>query len=184
MLKKEEEIRDNIMEIVAHLMALSARTAPKSAGIDDIEIVVITGEEKDKLAKKMKDMSKEKERNFIRDAIGVEKASCVILVGVKGGKSLGLNCGACGFVTCEGFKKRERQGGKDYLGPSCAFKLVDLGIAIGSAVKTAGILNADNRVMYRIGTAARKLGYTVSDVVFGIPIASSGKNPFFDRVFK
>jgi len=37
------------------------------------------------------------------------------------------------------------------------FKLLDLGIAIGSAVRTASLLNVDNRIMFRAGTAARKL---------------------------
>ena len=43
------------------------------------------------------------------------------------------------------------------MGPTCIFKALDLGIALGSAVKTASLLNVDNRIMYRIGTAARRL---------------------------
>jgi uncharacterized ferredoxin-like protein len=39
----------------------------------------------------------------------------------------------------------------------CAFKALNLGIALGSAAKTASLLNVDNRVMYRVGSAAMKL---------------------------
>jgi uncharacterized ferredoxin-like protein len=57
-----------------------------------------------------------------------------------------------------------------------------LGIALGSAVKTASYLNVDNRVMYRAGTAAKRLGYLAgSSVVMGIPISASGKSIYFDR---
>jgi uncharacterized ferredoxin-like protein len=60
--------------------------------------------------------------------------------------------------------------------------MLDLGIALSSAVKTAGDLNVDNRIMYRAGTAAKRLGYlSKSNVVMGIPISASGKSIYFDR---
>ena len=61
------------------------------------------------------------------------------------------------------------------------FRLLDLGIALGSAVKTASLLNVDNRIMYRVGALARKMGYTQDDVVMGIPLSAQGKNIYFDR---
>jgi uncharacterized ferredoxin-like protein len=61
-------------------------------------------------------------------------------------------------------------------------KLLDLGIALGSAAKTAMDLNVDNRIMYRIGVAATRLGYLPgSSVVMGIPLSVKGKNIYFDR---
>ena len=42
----------------------------------------------------------------------------------------------------------------DFKGPNCMLRLLDLGIALGSAVKTAQIHNVDNRIMYRAGVAA------------------------------
>jgi uncharacterized ferredoxin-like protein len=56
-----------------------------------------------------------------------------------------------------------------------------MGIALGSAVKTASMLNVDNRIMYRIGTVARETKVVDWDFVMGIPLAASGKNIFFDR---
>ena len=58
---------------------------------------------------------------------------------------------------------------------------MDLGIALGSAVKTAADLNIDNRMMYTIGSAAKALGLLDADVIIGIPLSVSGKNIFFDR---
>jgi uncharacterized ferredoxin-like protein len=57
----------------------------------------------------------------------------------------------------------------------------DLGIALGSAVKTASIHNVDNRIMYRIGVVARKMGLMSSDTIIGVPLSATGKSPFFDR---
>ncbi len=56
-----------------------------------------------------------------------------------------------------------------------------MGIALGSAVKTAGMLNVDNRIMYRAGVVARELGMIDADVVMGIPLAATGKSIYFDR---
>jgi uncharacterized ferredoxin-like protein len=58
---------------------------------------------------------------------------------------------------------------------------VNLGIAIGSAVKTAQILNVDNRVMFSVGVAAQELGLIQADVVYGIPLSATSKNIYFDR---
>ena len=47
--------------------------------------------------------------------------------------------------------------GEDFFGLTCLFKALNLGIALGSAVRTASILNVHNRIMYCVGTAALKL---------------------------
>jgi uncharacterized ferredoxin-like protein len=60
-------------------------------------------------------------------------------------------------------------------------KLLDLGIAVGSAVKTASDMNVDNRIMVTIGRAAIKMGLMKADEVQGIPLSIKGKNIFFDR---
>ena len=68
----------------------------------------------------------------------------------------------------------------DYPGPNCIFKITDLGIATGSAVKCAASHNIDNRVMYTAGVAARRLGLMEDcTVVYGIPLKVSGKDIFF-----
>jgi uncharacterized ferredoxin-like protein len=56
-----------------------------------------------------------------------------------------------------------------------------MGIAIGSAVKTAAMLNVDNRIMYRAGVVARQMGLIDADFVMGIPLSVTGKSIYFDR---
>ena len=57
-----------------------------------------------------------------------------------------------------------------------------LGIAVGSAVRTASLHNVDNRVMYSAGVTALALGLLGDcTVAYGIPLSASGKNIFFDR---
>jgi uncharacterized ferredoxin-like protein len=56
-----------------------------------------------------------------------------------------------------------------------------MGIALGAAVKTASMLNVDNRIMYRIGTVACAMKMVEWEFVMGIPLAATEKNIFFDR---
>ena len=168
----------------ARLMAISARTAPKTRGIDDIEIVLLEREDElNRLADKMEEIGKETDRKFfIRDSKNVRQSQAILLIGVKSSKPKELDCGGCGYKTCEEFRKSARISGRDLTGPGCAFQLIDLGIAVGSAAKTASLLNVDNRVMFSIGVAAVKLGLLKeSDIALGIPLSAYGKNIYFDR---
>ncbi|WP_455369079.1 ferredoxin domain-containing protein [[Eubacterium] cellulosolvens] len=168
---------------VAKLMMVSARTAPKSGGKDDIETMVIYGEDKDKIAAEMNKIGEERNsKGFLRDGKNVKDSEAIILVGVEGTKNFGLDCGGCGFKTCTEFNEFTRSQDVDFTGPNCIFKILDMGIALGSAAKTAMDHNVDNRIMYRIGPAAIRLGLTKkSSIVMGIPISAKGKSIYFDR---
>jgi len=166
--------------MAAQLMAVSARTAPKAAGKDFVEIKIIEGEDIKKLAEEMREYGKTTGKaNFDRDGKNVEDSDVVLLISLKDAKPLGLNCGACGYPECS--KLPPAAEGPEFKGPVCAWRLMDLGIAMGSAVKTASILNVDNRIMYRIGVLARKMGLIEGEVVVGIPLSATGKNIYFDR---
>jgi uncharacterized ferredoxin-like protein len=182
MIESKNAEREAILE-AAKFMLISARTAPKSAGIDDVLTIIVYGEEKDAIARKMEEMAEERRiEGFRRDAKNVRDSEAVILIGVRGIKSFGLNCGACGYESCKEFDDAQKKFGEDFFGPTCLFKALDLGIALGSAVKTASLLNVDNRVMYRVGTAALKLNLLPeATVVMGIPVSAKGKNIYFDR---
>ncbi len=167
----------------AKFMLIAARTAPKTSGIDDILTLIVYGEDKDRIADKMEKIAEERKiESFKRDAKNVRDSEAVVLVGVRGSRSIGLNCGSCGFKDCNEFEKAQKKLGKDFVGPTCLFKALDLGIALGSAAKTASLLNVDNRIMYRAGTAAMKLKMlSEATVAMGIPISAKGKNIYFDR---
>ncbi len=171
------------MMSVSKLLLISARTAPKSGGVDDILTAIVSGSEMDSLAAEMERIGEERKiEGFRRDARNVRDSQTVVLVGVRGTKKYGLNCGACGYLGCDEFEKARTKMGRDFLGPTCLLKALDLGIALGSAVKMASDLNVDNRIMYRIGTAAMRLKMLPeASAIMGIPLSAKGKNPYFDR---
>ena len=170
----------------AKLMLAAARTAPKTAGVDDILTLIVYGKEKDAIAGRMEEMAEERKiEGFRRDAKNVRDSHAVVLIAVRGNRSLGLNCGGCGYEGCREFDEADKRVGKDFVGPTCLFKALDLGIALGSAAKTASLLDVDNRIMYRIGTAASKLGLLPeASIIMGIPVSARGKNIYFDRPVK
>lgn len=166
---------------VAKLMCVAARTAPKTKGMDSIVTKILVGEELGKLAEVMDKLADELGYKFFkRDAKCVRKSFAVVLIGVKMDKPLNLNCQACGFKSCLELFKSIREM-KCFRAPVCAMKLLDLGIAIGSAVKLASTLNVDNRIMFSIGVAAVKAGFIDADIAMGIPLSAYGKNIYFDR---
>lgn len=173
-------IMQKAVEMVAELMALSARTAPKGVGQDFLEITVACGADKDAIAEEMFKISKEwNNPGFTRDGNNVKDSDAVVLVGLLEHPAIGLDCGACGCEKCADFSYGSQKG--DFTGPNCALRLLDMGIAIGSAVKTASMHNVDNRVMYRAGVAAKRLGLAKAGYVMGIPLSAKGKSPYFDR---
>jgi uncharacterized ferredoxin-like protein len=170
---------DKALEIAAELMELSAMTAPKSKGENFVSTKIIQGNLVGKIADSMEEFGKKtKKANFDRDAKSVRNSAVLLLIGIQNATPISLNCGACGYETCTLLEKKE---GPEFAGPHCAFRLLDMGIALGSAVKTASILNVDNRIMYRIGTVARDMGIVDWDFVLGIPLSATGKNIHFDR---
>lgn len=173
----ENELRQDAVLEVARKMVLAARTAPKARGVNNIAVSLITGNDIGELAAVMNEIGEQEDNHiFRRDAANVlNSAQVVVLIGTKIA-SLGLKlCGLCGFPDCA---SREKEGDIP-----CAFNTGDLGIAIGSAVSVAMDNRIDNRIMYTIGIAARKmelLGKEYS-IIYGIPLSATSKNPFFDR---
>ncbi len=177
----------NAVATVAELMVLAARTAPKGKGVDTILCRVLTGKEIGAVAKRLAELGEARSIGFfLRDSKNIAGSDGCVLIGAKGNLTTGINCGACGFPTCTGMADAfKNQNKKDtfFSGPNCAVRMTDLGIAIGSAVKTAQIHNVDNRIMYSGGVAALDLGLLGQEctVAYAIPLSATGKNIFFDR---
>ena len=55
-----EDLANEVVANVAKLMLASAKTAPKARGIDRLVYVLVTGEEKEKLAEQMDAMASER----------------------------------------------------------------------------------------------------------------------------
>jgi uncharacterized ferredoxin-like protein len=173
----EEDLRKVVLRKVAEKMLAAARTAPKARGIDNLVLAIAEEDIIHTLADKMKNMVQERNAPefFIRDSDNILKTSFVLLLGTKI-SPVGLKyCGLCGFKNCE-----EKN---NYPDKPCSFNTGDLGIAIGSAVSVAMDERIDNRVMYSVGFAAKKLNLLGEEVkiIYGIPLSISQKNPFFDR---
>ncbi len=170
---------EDAMRRIAEFMEVSARTAPKAGGIDYVETKILEDEKLEKLADEMiKYGEKTGKENFDRDAENVRDSGALLLVSLNDPGPVLMNCGACGYSKCEDLERKE---GPEFEGPVCAWRLVDLGIALGSAAKTASIFNADSRIMYRVGVVARELDLIDGEIVIGIPISATGKSIYFDR---
>lgn len=174
MVINERECRKETVAEVARQIMIAGRTAPKGKGIDLIEIVAVTGETIEALAEATRLASEQTGMKFfLRDAENIRQADAVILVGTRL-QSLSLNCGYCGYPTCE--KKNGHPAAP------CALNMVDLGIAIGSMTAKAADLRVDNRVMFSAGKAAPSIGLLAGcHSIYAIPLSVSSKNPFFDR---
>ena len=181
-------VESEAVKSVAGLMALSARTAPKAVGLDSIKIEILTGKDQENLANQMIKQGKELKMDFFRiNGEQVKVSDATLLIGVEGHTPPGINCGGCGHATCAEMVKAVRAAKTQkalYPGPNCVLKISDLGIAVGSAVRTASIHNVDNRIMFSAGVVGLQQGRLKGcSVAYGIPLKASGKNIFWDMKF-
>lgn len=174
---KENDLRKEVVLDVAKKMVVAARTAPKAKGMDNLAMAILTDNELQQLCKTTKDLA-DREHNdiLLRDAANVlNGADAVVLIGTRI-KVMGLKfCGLCGFPDCTTKGKHPEV--------PCVFNTSDLGIAVGSAVALAADHRIDSRVMYSIGMAAREMKILGEEhqIIYGIPLSATSKNPFFDR---
>ena len=173
--KREDATREAALAVGKKMVA-AAITAPKGCGHDNVEALLLDGEEMMELAKHCREIGEESGVDFfIRDAHTIELSHCIVLIGANNNPILLDGCGLCGLETCAKTKEA---------GANCAFNIVDLGIAIGSAVGVAANNRIDNRVLFSGGVAALRMGGLFSDnvnVCFAIPLSAYSKNIFFDR---
>ncbi|MDW7733197.1 MAG: DUF2148 domain-containing protein [Methanolobus sp.] len=170
-----------IIESLAKTILVAARTAPKGKGIDDIVTCLLDDAEKAELASKMEELSGIKGLKFlVRDAKNVRDADAIVLIGLKSSGASALDCGACGFETCREMLDTKKVK-KEFTGPHCMIKYMDLGIAVGCAAAKAKDLCVDNRILYSAGAAACYFGMFDVDVAMALPLSIKGKNIFFDR---
>jgi uncharacterized ferredoxin-like protein len=194
-IRRGDELRIEAVHQVASLMAAAAITAPKSGGqlfladkpgfietvaIDDRAVL---GE----LAEWMRARARERrEAIWLRDAELAEAVDAVLFVGLKDWYPPNYDCGACGYATCAEFthataELRRRSDELEFAGPQCNLRDIDLGIAVGSAAKTAALHSIDCRCQTRIAVAARKCGLIESDVAVALSLSVTHKAISFDR---
>ena len=162
-----DSLRADTVRQVAKLMAAAAITAPKSGGQLllagkhlFIETVIVDDRETlTRLAGWMRARGKERrETIWFRDAEAAEAIDAVLLVGLSDWYPPVYDCGACGYATCAEFmhatkQLRDESEELEFVGPQCNLRDIDLGIAVGSAAKTAAIHSIDARCQTRIAVA-------------------------------
>src|SRR5205814_8429476 len=180
---------------VAKLMAASAITAPKSGGQLFLQgthlfietVIVEDADTRRQLAEWMRARGKERrEAIWFRDADVAEAIDAVLFVGMADWYPPNYDCGACGYATCAEFLHatkplRDDSAELEFVGPTCNLRDIDLGIAVGSAAKTAAIHSIDCRCQTRIAVAARKLGVIRADIAVALSLPLTHKAVGFDR---
>jgi uncharacterized ferredoxin-like protein len=190
-----EAIRADTVRQVAKLMAAAAITAPKSGGQLFIAgkhlfietIIVDDRETLHRLAAWMRARGKERrETIWFRDADAAETIDGALFVGLADWYPPNYDCGACGYSTCAEFlhataELRTDSDELEFAGPHCNLRDIDLGIAVGSAAKTAALHSIDCRCQTRIAVAARKLGIIRADVAVALALSLTHKAVGFER---
>jgi len=147
-----DAIRIAAVRQVATLMAAAAITAPKSGGQlflagrpNFLETVIVEDlTTRRELAGWLRARGKERrETIWFRDAEVAEAVDAILFIGMAPHwYPPNYDCGACGYATCAEFLNATKTLRKDsaaleFTGPTCNLRDIDLGIAVGSAAKTA-----------------------------------------------
>jgi uncharacterized ferredoxin-like protein len=189
-------LRIDALRHVASLCATAAITAPKSGGqlflkgsppfietlwVEDVEV-------RKRLASWLRARGRERrEAIWFRDARVCERVDGILSIGLKDWYPPVYDCGACGYATCAEFldataAKTKAAGEKfEFAGPTCNLRDIDLGIAVGSAAKTASLNNVDCRCQTRVAVAARHVGLIGADVAVALSLSITHKALGFDR---
>ena len=193
-----DELRADTVRQVAKLMAAAAITAPKSGGQlflagkhNFMETVVVDDvDTRRQFAQWMRARGNERrEQIWFRDADVAEAVDAILFVGLRPDwYPPNYDCGACGYATCAEFLHatkalRDDSAELEFAGPVCNLRDIDLGIAVGSAAKTAAIHSIDCRCQTRVAVAARKLGVITADHAVGLSLSMTHKAVGFDRRF-
>jgi uncharacterized ferredoxin-like protein len=190
-----DTVRADTVRQVAKLMAAAAITAPKSGGQLFLQgkplfietVIVDDRDTLQQLSSWLRARGKERrEAIWFRDADVADAIDAVLFVGLSGWYPPNYDCGACGYATCVEFLHatkplRDASAELEFAGPTCNLRDIDLGIAVGSAAKTAAIHSIDCRCQTRIAVAARKLNIIHADLAVALSLSLTHKAVGFDR---
>jgi uncharacterized ferredoxin-like protein len=191
-----DDLRADTVVTVAKLMAAAAITAPKSGGQLFLQgkpnfmetVIVDDADTKKRIAEWLRARGKERrETIWFRDAQVAVAVDAILFVGLAPNwYPPNYDCGACGYATCAEFihetkALRDDSAELEFGGPTCNLRDIDLGIAVGSAAKTAALHSIDCRCKTRAVVAARKLGVITAHVGVALSLSMTHKAIGFDR---
>lgn len=191
-----EDFRAETVVAVAKLMAAAAITAPKSGGQLFLQgkpnfmetVIVDDAATRGRIAEWLRARGKERRESiWFRDAEVAEAVDAILFVGLAPNwYPPNYDCGACGYATCAEFLHETKDLRADsaeleFAGPTCNLRDIDLGIAVGSAAKTASLHSIDCRCQTRAVVAARRLGIITAHVGVALSLSMTHKAIGFDR---
>jgi uncharacterized ferredoxin-like protein len=193
---EEKLVAADAVRQVAMLMAAAAITAPKSGGQlflagkpGFIETAFVHDQSiQDELAACLRARGAERrEAIWFRDADVCRGVDGIVFIGLAPHwYPPNYDCGACGYATCAEFLHatkdlRKESAELEFKGPTCNLRDIDLGIAVGSAARTAAMHSIDCRCQTRVAVAARKLGLITAEIAVALCLSVTHKAIGFDR---
>jgi len=185
-----EAANEHMLE-VAKACAAAAAKAPTLTGHLNLRMEILTGEDLEPMIQVLETLGKTSAFQ-LHDATAFRAYKNegllppVLLLGADLTQPPLWNCGGCGFPTCGEYLKyvsKNKGVGVGAYGPTCLWKVIDLGIAADHACACAAQHRAEARIMFSIGAVSMFLGRLEGcSFVLGLPIGPVGQNRWFDRM--
>jgi len=185
------EAANEYMLEVAKACAAAAAKAPTLTGRLNLRMEILTGEDLEPMIQVLETLGKTSAFQ-LHDATAFRAYKNegllppVLLLGADLTQPPLWNCGGCGFPTCGEYLKyvsKNKGVGIGAYGPTCLWKVIDLGVAADYACACAAQHRAEARIMFSIGAVSMFLGRLEGcSFVLGLPIGPVGQNRWFDRM--
>jgi len=185
-----EAANEHMLE-VAKACAAAAAKAPTLTGRLNLRMEILTGEDLEPMIQVLETLGKTSAFQ-LHDATAFRAYKNegllppVLLLGADLTQPPLWNCGGCGFPTCGEYLKylsKNKGVGVGAYGPTCLWKVIDLGIAADHACACAAQHRAEARIMFSMGAVSMFLGRLEGcSFVLGLPVGPVGQNRWFDRM--
>ena len=185
-----EAANEHMLE-VAKACAAAAAKAPTLTGHLNLRMEILTGEDLEPMIQVLETLGKTSAFQ-LHDATAFRAYKNegllppVLLLGADLTQPPLWNCGGCGFPTCGEYLKylsKNKGVGVGAYGPTCLWKVIDLGIAADHACACAAQHRAEARIMFSMGAVSMFLGRLEGcSFVLGLPVGPVGQNRWFDRM--
>lgn len=176
---------------VAKSMVQAAYKAPLTTGRINLQAEIVTGEDLVPIIEILGVLAKVSQfvawdYTALKESYESGFPPVLVLIGADATLSeTAWNCGACGFASCKEFNAFAKENNGRGLvggGPSCNWKILDLGIACDWAAAAAWHHNVDNRVQGSTGSAAATLGYMPgTSAIMGISVGPCKELVWYSR---
>jgi uncharacterized ferredoxin-like protein len=185
-----EAANEHMLE-VAKACAAAAAKAPTLTGKLGLRMEILTGEDLEPMIQVLETLGKTSafqlhDATAFRTYKNEGTLPPVLLMGADLTQPPLWNCGGCGFPTCGEYLKyvsKNKGVGIGAYGPSCLWKVIDLGIACDHACACASMHRAEARILFSMGAVSLFLNRLEGcTLILGLPIGPVGQNRWFDRM--